>query len=196
MQEDLLKGAKRGDVVGDRRNYWGIAAFVCCILALVFIPFLIFIILDSGGVDMLRFRIFSIPFLLLGITATVLALIAISKRGCEGANAVVKKRSSPWLIAAFICCVLSILISLFLYFRLFEGWFTSIAKVGDVDIISAFIALSVFWGTIGIILAIIASIKRRVRGKTLAVVPIVVGILEVQFGSFGLSFLWVFFGTW
>jgi len=117
-----------------------------------------------------------------------------SSERCEGRN-VMTEKPNYWAVIALICSILSLVLMPYLLFLFFHGKRAGI----EVNInITGFLIFPLTFPVlmiISIVLGIIALRKREARGKRLAAVTIVVGILEILACSFGFWFL-LQMGSW
>jgi len=147
--------------VGGKALAWALAAFICCVLSFVlsFPPLLM--VLGFKG-----FHIFSLVFPVLLITSIALAIIAIRKR---------ESRHEGLAIGAFFCSSFPLVHIIY-----FSYFFVS----GEPDFFIVMVLLC-FWfialplGIIAVVLAIFSIRGHQFRGKTLAIVALVIGILEI-----------------
>jgi hypothetical protein len=108
---------------------------------------------------------------------------------------VITEKPNYWAVIALLCCILSLILMTYLPFLFFHG-----KRLGIEVNINA-IGLLIFPLTfpvlmiISIVLGIVALRKRKARGKTLAAIAIVGGILAILACSFGFHLLWQF-GSW
>lgn len=154
--------------VGGKALAWALAAFICSVAAFVlpFPPLL-------RALGSIGLYIFSWSFPVLLITSIVLAIIAIRKR---------ESRHEGLAIAAFFCSSFPLVHIIYFSYFLVSG---------KLDFFTVMVLLCLWFvalplGIVAVVLAIFAIRGRQFRAKTLAIVALVIGILEIWpgLGSF------------